>query len=186
MSNTVILVALASEFNGAELLPHLSVVYTGVGKVNAALTTLSAISQYKPKHIINFGTAGGISAHCTGLVKVGRVIQRDMVAEPLAPRGVTPLSNGPHEFISGHEGITCGTGDSFVTSHDQWLHDKEIDVVDMELYAIAAAAHRMGIPWSAYKFVSDNANNEAANEWNEKINQGESLFLQELKKISLV
>ena len=186
MSNTVILIALPTEFRRSDLPSNLSVVYTGVGKINAALATSSAITQYKPRQVINFGTAGGISAHCTGLVKVKRVIQRDMDAEPLAPRGITPLSDGPHDFTSGHEGITCGTGDSFVTSHDQWLHNQAVDVVDMELYAIAAAAHRMGVVWSAYKFVSDNANNDAADDWNKKVNHGEVLFLQELKKLGLL
>ena len=186
MSKTIILVALATEFNSVNLPHDVKVVYTGVGKVNAALATSIAISENKPNQIINYGTAGGISTDCKGLVKVNRVIQRDMNAEPLAPRGITPLSDGPHHFLSGQHGITCGTGDSFVTSRDEWLHENAVDVVDMELFAIAATAHRMGVSWSAYKFISDSADADSANEWQEKVSQGELLFLVELENLGLL
>lgn len=186
MSKTLIFVALEGELNAKALPPSLPLIYCGVGKVNAALATQRAIHELKPNHIINFGTAGRVSTHLHGLQPVAKVVQRDMNAEPLAPRGVTPLMDGPHHFESGHEGVICGTGDSFVTSRDEWLHENKIDIVDMELFAIAAAAHRANVKWSAYKFISDDANEGAAEDWRAKVNHGEELFITELKSRGLI
>ena len=186
MSRILVIVALEGELNPKALPSSLPLVYCGVGKVNAALATQRAIHDLKPDAIINFGTAGRVSSHLHGLQRVKRVVQRDMNAEPLAPRGITPLMAGPHHFESGDDGIICGTGDSFVTERDEWLHKNEIDLVDMELFAFAAAAHRASIKWSAYKFISDDANEGAAEDWQEKVNHGEDLFLAELKARGMI
>lgn len=186
MTDTLIIVALEGELNPKALPPSLPLIYCGVGKINAALATQRAIDEFKPRGIINFGTAGRVSSHVTGLQKIARVVQRDMNAEPLAPRGVTPLMSGPHQFESGDDGVVCGTGDSFVTSRDEWLHENKIDLVDMELFAIAAAAHRANITWSSYKFISDDANDAAAEDWQTKVHHGEDLFLAELKSRGLI
>lgn len=186
MAKTLIIVALMGELNPKALPVSLPLIYCGVGKVNAALTTQRAIDELQPDTIINFGTAGRVSPHLHGLQPIARVVQRDMNAEPLAPRGITPLMDGPHQFLSGDDGVICGTGDSFVTSRDPWLEANGIDVVDMELFAIAAAAHRAHVNWHAYKFMSDDADESAAHEWQAKVNHGEDLFLAELKLRGLI
>ena len=56
----------------------------------------------------------------------------------------------------------------------------------MELFAIAAAAYRANVPWSAYKFISDDANDGAADDWQAKVNHGEDLFLAELQARNLI
>ena len=58
---TIILIALKEE--APNLSKHSNVFYTGVGKVNAASTTAMLIERHKPKRIVNFGTAGGITVH---------------------------------------------------------------------------------------------------------------------------
>ena len=186
MSPLLIIVALQGELHPEALPASLPLIYCGVGKINAALATQHAINKYQPRQIINFGTAGRVNPHLTGLQKIARVVQRDMNAEPLAPRGITPLMDGPHEYFSGDVGVTCGTGDSFVTSRDSWLEAHKIDLVDMELFAIATAAYRANIKWSAYKFISDDANGGAAEDWQAKVNHGEQLFLSELKISGLI
>jgi adenosylhomocysteine nucleosidase len=105
-----------------------------------------------------------------------------MNTEPLAPRGTTPFCERPKEYLS-HGQYLCGSGDSFVTAHDVWLHAQGVDVVDMELFAIAAVAHDLGIPWSSYKYITDDANEHAGKDWHEKVNHGQELFLQELKQL---
>ena len=127
------------------------------------LATLEAIQKFAPELIINFGTVGKINKKLHGLIPIGKVVQRDMCAEPLAPRGQVPFSEKPNDFSSIASGYVCGTGDSFVTSADDWLHEKGIDVVDMELFAIASVAHERKIDWMSYKFISDDAN-EASGE----------------------
>ena len=186
MAAPVIVVALESEFEAGLIPSNIPVIYTGVGKVNAAIATSIAISNFSPSLIINFGTAGKVSADCKGLVRVRHVLQRDMNTEPLSPRGITPLTNFPNQFTSGEVGVTCGTGDSFVTSRDQWLHDNSIDIVDMELFAIAAVAYRFNIPWDSYKFISDDANEGAAEDWQKRVSHGKNLFVAQLKVIGII
>ena len=68
------------------------------------------------------------------------------MAMPLAPRGVTLLCEDQSILTSGHGFALCGTGDSLVTSSDPWLTLNKIDVVDMELFAIAHVCNRFSVP----------------------------------------
>jgi adenosylhomocysteine nucleosidase len=177
----LIITALESELTPAALAAHIPIVYSGVGKINATLATYAAIQQYHPKRIVNFGTAGKINTGLSGLVQVKQVVQRDMMTEPLAPRGTVPFSKRPHVFHSPEGDYVCGSGDSFVTQTDPWLLDNRIDLVDMELFAIASVAHLHGIDWLSYKYISDDANENSGTEWESRVNHGEVLFLEKLK-----
>ena len=178
----LIITALESELK-REALPHgVEIVYSGIGKINAAVTSLKAITQYAPKLILNFGTAGKINPHLNGLLEIGKVIQRDMDAEPLAPRGSTPFCSRPSEYLSTGQYL-CGSGDSFVTAQDPWLQSQGVDVVDMELFAIAAVAHDHQIPWHSYKYITDDANESSGDDWQSKVHHGQELFLQKIAEI---
>lgn len=155
-------------------------VHSGVGKINAALAAREAIAEFRPRLVVNYGTAGAVHAQARGLLRVARVIQRDMDAEPLAPRGRTPFASVPDELHSGEEGVCCATGDSFVRAPDAWLLAQRADVVDMELFAIAETCRRAGIPWWACKFVTDSADESAADDWQARVGAGEPLFLAAL------
>ena len=179
--NTLIITALKTELDQSRLPSNLRVVYSGVGKINATITTLKAIEQYKPAQVINFGTVGSIKPHLSGLIEIRRVIQRDMVAESLAPRGRVPFCERPHEYFAQSGQHTCATGDSFVTAKDLWLDHQGVDVVDMELYAIAVVAHMYGVPWTSFKYITDHTNEDSALDWNAKVNHGEDLFLKHLR-----
>lgn len=179
----LLVVALKNELEAITIPKNIAVAYTGIGKINAATVTQSAIIHYQPSLIVNFGTAGGLNPKLSELVAIGRVIQRDMNAQPLAPRGITPFCTKPAEYVSQWGKHTCGSGDSFVTSSDPWLIEQRVDVVDMELFAVAAIAHQYQIPWRSYKFISDAADDQAGEQWHEKINHGEELFLDELKQL---
>jgi len=111
------------------------------------------------------------------------VIQRDMNAEPLAPRGKTPFSHMPAKYHSSSGLYICGTGDSFVNSRDDWLHQQKVDLVDMELYAIAAVAHHHNIPWQSFKYITDDANEESGEDWQGKVNHGQALYLSKLQEL---
>lgn len=177
----LIITALEEELKRSMLPDGVEIIYTGIGKINAALSSVKAISLYQPERIINFGTVGKVNPQMHGLVEIGKVIQRDMDTEPLAPRGTTPFCDKPSAYHSTGT-VTCGTGDSFVTSHDPWLHSQGIDVVDMELFAIAAVAHQYQIPWHSYKYITDDANEESAKDWQEKVHHGQELFLNILQE----
>ena len=90
-SETLIIVALEDECP-RDLLSGWRVVYTGVGKVNALIGLSKAISEDKPKTVINFGTAGSKDIPIHTLVKCTKFIQRDMNTVGLGfPRGITPF-----------------------------------------------------------------------------------------------
>ena len=153
----VIITALEHELDPKRLPPETAVVYTGIGKVNAAIATFKAIQTYSPREIINFGTVGRINPAVSGLLDIGRVVQRDVFAEPLAPRGEVPFSTRPNTYVSDGGIYVCGSGDSFVTESDPWLIAQAIDVVDMELFAMLhtpmpiATSGRIGIVRNVFK-----------------------------------
>ena len=182
-TDTIIITALASELD-ANLLPDgVQIVYSGIGKLNAAIATFKAIEQSRPRRILNFGTVGAVASHASGLIEIQRVVQRDMIAEPLAPRGQVPFCTRPYEYLSGSGGYTCGTGDSFVMAKDPWFAANKVDVVDMELFAIAAIAHEHNIAWRSFKYVTDHTNEESGQDWQNRVRHGQHLFIDLLKKV---
>lgn len=187
MTKILAVCALKHEF--VNLTKHpIKVIYTGIGKINASHQTTRALCALEPDLIINVGTAGAINKDCHGMLEVTKVIQRDMMVEPFAKRGVTPFCPHPAAYyplqpnnqcnkINEHNNyITCGTGDSFVNSEDPWLIENKIDIVDMELFAIATVAYEFNIPWRSFKFISDEANSAASKKWQQEISSGIEQF----------
>lgn len=179
----LVLTAIDDELDKARAPENVEIIYTGVGKVNAASAATLALLVLRPKLVVNYGTAGKIHKMHNGLVEVAHVVQRDMMAMPLAPRGRTPFSPEIDRLSSGHGSVTCGTGDSFVTTVDPWLVENNIDIVDMELYAIAHVCVRHSLPWRAFKFITDEADDNAADHWNENVASGQDLFWDEMSAI---
>jgi adenosylhomocysteine nucleosidase len=176
MTKIVVLTAVKSELNADRTIGDVEVIYGGVSKINAAIATTAAILAARPALVVNYGTCGKITENLRGLLEVSHVVQRDMMAMPLAPRGVTPLCDDCRMLTSDHGTAVCGTGDSFVTSTDHWLTENKIDVVDMELFAIAHVCKRFGVPWRGFKFITDDANELAHEHWNANVADGENLF----------
>ena len=179
----LIVTALPQELDGQPIPHDAPVLFTGVGKVNAAIALTQAILTSPPDLVINFGTAGRVRESVHGLVEISRVIQRDMNAAPLAPRGQTPFDETPVALESGRAGVICGTGDSFVMSREDWLVQQQVDVVDMELFALALVCTRLGVSWRSYKYVTDDTNEDSAEDWQERAHHGRDLFLAELDRV---
>ena len=183
----LVLTALEDELDKAKAPEGFEVIYTGVGKVNAATITTMAVMAMRPALVINYGTAGKINEKLAGLIEVSHVIQRDMNAEPLSPRGQTPYSPDMFVLESAHEDAfcICGTGDSFVTTADPWLNDNNVDLVDMELFAIAAVCQRHDVPWLGFKFITDDANDFAAEHWTANVADGQHLFWEAVRGLKV-
>ena len=131
-SETLILVALEEECP-RELLSEWRVDYSGVGKVNAIISLSKAVSQERPKTVINFGTAGSIDPNLRGLKEVTTFKQRDMDVRSLGFNvGETPFDDISDIHVE-RPGLSCGTGDNFVSS----TQNIDTDLFDMEAYAIA-------------------------------------------------
>lgn len=160
-------------------------IVTGVGKLNAAieLCTRIAVMPNSITEVINYGTAGIVSKKplIGQLVQPDVIIQRDMMAEPQAQRGVVPFEQGDTAgpiLLNTDTNITLGTGDSFVMDTDPWFDYASIDLVDMEAYALAKVARRYNIPFKCYKYVSDFADENAADTWQENVDKGADYFLK--------
>ena len=179
----LVLTAIDDELDKARAPDGVEVIYSGAGKVNASSAATLALLVLRPSMVINYGTAGRINEVLSGLVEVAHVVQRDMMAMPLVPRGRTPYSSNLDKLSSGFAGVTCGTGDNFVTSDDPWLRENHIDVADMELFAIAHVCQRHSIPWRAFKFIADDANNLVADHWIADVGNGQDVFWDKVKSL---
>ncbi len=169
----IIVTALEDEAQGLE--KYAPVVHTGIGKVNACIKLYEAILKYQPNLVLNYGTAGGISK-LVGLHKIAHFVQIDMDVRALDfPRGITPLTG---EELPIKQGIVLGTGDSFITDTQKQLEGLgiDIDMVDMEGYALKKVCKHHGVDFEAFKFISDNANESAGDDWKTAVSSGTHLF----------
>ena len=181
MTQILILCALRDEYAPVETVHPVR--YSGIGKVNAALATVQALHELRPQWVVNYGTAGAVAPGLTGLHEVARTVQRDMAVEPFAPRGTVPFFDGPAVLESGRPGIVCGSGDSFVAGEDPWLRANGVEAVDMELFAIAEACRRFGVPWRSFKYITDAADGAAAGDWQTNVRNGAAAFASVLARL---
>tara|TARA_R110000850_G_scaffold168543_1_gene293534 strand:+ start:51693 stop:52247 length:555 start_codon:yes stop_codon:yes gene_type:complete len=176
----VIITAMPEELAQVHIPDNIAIYYSGIGKVNATIAAMKAIHEKAPSLIVNFGTAGSVQPGLLGLLPIRRALQRDVITT-MAPRGHMPYCSRPQVYTSaGNGGYTCGTGDSFVTAPDPWFQESGIEVVDMELFAIAAVAHEHGVPWLSYKYVTDYADEKAVEIWQRGKHLGQQQFLDVL------
>ena len=178
MYNDLILIALKEE--APNMAFSMKVFFTGVGTVNAAMTAAEVITKYQPKRVINFGTVGGIAVK-SGFHQVSKFVQRDMLCCELGSEpGQTPFEEGV--ILDLGEGLTCSTGDNFVTDSNLQI---PADVVDMEAYAIAKVCKRHNVEFLCYKFVSDGANDDSLNDWQLLVSKGEEYYINKLKELDV-
>lgn len=158
----LIVVALPEE--AAHLRTELPVLLTGVGKVEAALSVAQLLAAGPhPSEIINLGTAGALRPGLRGIFEVGRVIQHDF--DSVSIQALTGrIFGAPLDLVG--PGLVLATGDVFVS--DPALRAAlalQADLVDMEGYAVAAAAAAHGVPVRMVKHVSDDADGDAGASW---------------------
>ncbi len=166
--NKLFVAALKEETVGLNYFYHI-----GVGKVNATYNLTKLIHEHNPSEVINYGTAGTIKKELSGLVEVTKFYQRDMDVRGLLDikLGETPFDD-INEILNSNEGYSCGTGDSFVNKQIEM----DVDLVDMEAYAIAKVCKLEGIKFRCFKYISDNADDSASIDWIENCKKGAKLF----------
>ena len=164
--------ALPQESRGLLERAGAQVLYTGVGKVNAAANLARRLAELRcsggaPSRVLNLGTAGSRRVRAHTLVACNRFSQRDMDVSGLGfERGVTPFDSAPAvlEFpalFTALPQLTCSTADSFATH----LHDVDGDVVDMEAFALARVCVAERVPFGCAKYVTDGADSDSAIHW---------------------
>lgn len=168
---TLLVVALESELP-RDLAFGWQIVYSGVGKVNAAITLCEALVSFQPKQVINYGSAGALRTGLFGLHRVTSFQQRDMDVRALGfALGQTPFEDDLIIDMEG-DGLSCGTGDHFVSAPPEMRSD----IVDMEAYALAKICKLKDVEFHCFKFISDKADNDAAIDWAQELAIGARLF----------
>ena len=99
-------------------------------------------------------------------------------------RGETPFEDEPPLMLD--FGITkynnikrravCGSGDNFVEDRTQYYGE----VVDMEAYALSKVCYHYQIPFISFKYISDGADDNANDDWDENVSKGIEVFKKEI------
>lgn len=147
------------------------VLQCGIGKVNAAIGTMTMIFQYSPDMIINTGVSGGAdkSINVMDIVVGDRVSYHDVWCGPECKMGVV---QGLPNYFEGSKSIISKlppsqllkyglivSGDQFVESIEKVNKIKEnypeALAVDMESGAIAHVCEVMNVPFLSLRVISD-------------------------------
>lgn len=132
---------------------------SGIGKVNAAATTMKAILEHKPDLVINVGLAGGMKSEMevAGLYEVSAAVEYDFDLTDLnhTPKGqkderLSPFI--PVKSLGLYRKEILLTGDSFADEATE-LYDAGLR--DMEGAAIADVCDKAGVDFVSVKCVSD-------------------------------
>jgi adenosylhomocysteine nucleosidase len=168
----LVVMALPQESRGLLERAGAQPLYTGVGKVNAALSLARRLAEIRcaglgPPLVVNMGTAGSRSVAPHTLVACNRFSQRDMDVSGLGfPPGVTPFDDNapviefPPVFTHLPQ-LACSTADSFATH----LHQVGGDLVDMEAFALARVCIAEKARFACAKYVTDGADSDSATHW---------------------
>lgn len=174
-------------YNGVYDQHTVTLVKSGIGKVNAAIVTTLLLSHYPIDFVVNTGTAGAISGDLEiGDVVIGSEVtfhdvdvtafgyeQGQMAGMPILYRSQDELINLAESIISYntvHKGMIV-TGDEFVSNLErikEIQHNYPLALVcEMESASIAQTAYAFDIPCLIIRSVSDTADDEASIDFDE-------------------
>lgn len=158
---------------------------SGIGKVNAAMSTTILLQHFKPDAVINTGSAGGFDS----TLEVGAVVISDEVRHhdvdvtafgyemgqvpglpagfaadeklrKLAEEAVEEL--GQHQFATG----LIATGDSFMSDpvrvESVRTQFPQMKAAEMEAAAVAQVCHQFDVPFVVIRALSDIAGKESS------------------------
>ena len=183
MPPVLVVMALAIEAQSLFERAGVTVLYTGVGKINAAMALTRRLTQIRASgavlpRVINFGTAGSRHFDTGTLVACRRFVQCDMDVSALGfALGHTPFEDLPAQlefppvFVDLPDGL-CGSGDCFQTGAGK-LH---CEVIEMEAYALAKVCHAEGASFACVKYITDGADHTAASDWHSNLSRAAQGF----------
>lgn len=187
----LVVIALQVESQGVFEAAGIPVLYTGVGKINAAWTLTRKLAEYRQTGeplplVLNFGTAGSRSFPTHSLVACTAFVQHDMDVSGLGfARGTTPFDETPArlEFpvvFADLQHAECGSGDAFVTGEPS----VRCEVVDMEAYALAKVCTLEHAQFACVKYVTDGADHSAGDDWSTNLHRAAAQFLECYKRLT--
>ncbi len=178
----LVVVAVAEEASAFSM--RYPTLITGVGKVRAATATTWAVLTHRPGVVLNVGTAGALRSDIAhGVVhEIGTVLQHDVNGRAIAAL----VGSDPSPVLKlGGSGIVLATGDRFISSPEaRDALAERAHLVDMEGYAVAAAASGLGVPVRLAKTVSDDAGHSAATSWSAALAGASVLLAAWLDEVS--
>lgn len=155
----VLFVMAARAEYGPALQARIRPLITGVGPVEAAVATATALATTPVDLVVSLGSAGSARLDHCGLYQASAVAYRDMDASPLGfARGETPFLGLPARLplplrLPGIPEASLSTGANIVSgaAYDAIAED----MVDMETWAVLRAAQTHRRPLIALRGISD-------------------------------
>ncbi len=148
---------------GPQLRARFAPLMTGVGPIEAALSTGIALHDMAranalPDLVVCLGSAGSRICELGEVVQVASVSWRDMDASRLGfVKGVTPFADHPVDLPLvtplALPSARLSTGANIVGGDDYAAIDA--DMVDMETFAVARACARYSVPLMGLRGISD-------------------------------
>lgn len=149
---------------GQELRARIAPLITGVGPVEAAISTGACLQAMRatgepPDLVVSLGSAGSRRCALGCVYQVDSVSWRDMDASRIGfPKGVTPFTD--HSAVmrlpTPLANVPCAslsTG-SDIVGGDRYA-EIDADLVDMETFAVLRACQRFDVPMIGLRGVSD-------------------------------
>ncbi|UZJ80273.1 5'-methylthioadenosine/adenosylhomocysteine nucleosidase [Fictibacillus sp. KU28468] len=160
---------------------------SGVGKVNAAITTQVLIDRFKVTHILFTGVAGALHPELEigDIVISTSALQHDMDASALGPhfpQGMIPMFDYESDFTACPSLVELAeqaaakirdihvrkgrilSGDQFIASREtveKYFQQFDGACIEMEGSAVAQTAFLNDVPFVVIRSISDKANGEA-------------------------
>lgn len=157
---------------------------SGIGKVNAAMSTSILLERFKPDYVVNTGSAGGYNP----VLNVGAVVISSEVRHHDVDVTVFGYEYGqvpklPAAFVANSKLVEIAeeaaneigdfqvvkgliaTGDAFMNdpAKVEFIRDKftDLQAVEMEAAAIAQVSYSFGVPFVVIRSLSDIAGKES-------------------------
>ncbi|OMF61841.1 5'-methylthioadenosine/S-adenosylhomocysteine nucleosidase [Paenibacillus sp. FSL R5-0490] len=170
----------AGKMNGADVV----LLRSGIGKVNAAMSTAILLERYKPDYVINTGSAGGFNPELNvGDTVISTEVRHHDVDVTAFGYEYGQVPQLPAAFEADHSLVqvaeACAreigdiqvvrgliaTGDSFMSdpARVDYIRDKftDLQAVEMEAAAVAQVAHQFETPFVVIRALSDIAGKES-------------------------
>lgn len=169
---------------------NIYLINSGIGEIRATIATQILIDHYKVERILNFGFVGALSDKfkINDLAIVEKVIHYHFDLEKIngTPKG--QYNNRQGIFFSADQDIikriqkhtnlntaTLASGDEFIAESQKkkdLAKRYKADICDMEMAGIALTCEHNNISYASIKVVSDNANEEADQSFEETVSKG--------------
>jgi len=155
---------------------------SSIGKVASSVAASTLIEKYQIERLINIGLAGALNPIPAGSAYfVSSVSQHDTFI---------PFENYQQDMYksiqctvpkNAENTATLTTGDQFIT--DSNSIEKNVDMVDMEGFAVAYVAEKHNIPITMIKGISDDTNDSSEKELFENLNMAMDQTISLLKTV---